>query len=246
MKKKLIKYCLLLFGVFCFAPSSVVGDSAMNKPPEYQVMRIEKDFSLPGDSLFWERVPALAIGHYLWLDNGYAPRVEAKLCYSEQNLYVFFKVFEPQIRIQFTHFQDPVYKDSCVEFFVDPFPKKQIGYINIETNAVGAMLIAIGPTRASRVRIPKDDLKGFEIVTSVKSPVEGGYGAEFWTLRYKLPLALFEKYYGEKITSGHLASANFYKCGDETNPPHYGAWSPVPTPTPDFHRPEFFGLLRFL
>ena len=218
----------------------------MNKLPEYRVTRVEKDFAVPGNPSFWETIPALTIDHYLWLDNSYTPRVEARVCYSNQNLYVFFKVFEPKIRIQFTKFQDAVYKDSCVEFFIDAFPEKQVGYINIETNAVGAMLIAIGPNRASRTRIPEADLKGLEIKTSVEKPVNGAHGAEFWTLTYKLALALFEKYYGAKITPGHLARANFYKCGDETDPPHYGAWSPILWPTPDFHRPEFFGILRFL
>jgi hypothetical protein len=37
--------------------------------------------------------------------------------------------------------------------------------------------------------------------------------------------------------------ANFYKCGDKTAHPHYLSWSPIETPKPDFHRPEFFGEL---
>jgi hypothetical protein len=218
----------------------------MNNPPEYGITRIDEDFSLPGDPLFWQALPVLTIDRYLWVDNGYSPPVEARLCYSPQNLYVFFKVFEPKIRIQFTKFQDPVYKDSCAEFFINPFPEKKVGYVNIETNAIGAVLIAIGPDRRSRARISRGDLKGFEIVTSVKKPLEGVHDAEYWTLIYKLPLALFEKYYGAKIKPGCVARGNFYKCGDETDFPHYGAWSPVFVAAPDFHRPEFFGTLRFL
>ena len=188
LKERLIRVSVplipLIIGVILvvFSPSLETGDARMLKPPEHQITRIAKDFALPGDPSFWETIPALTIDHYLWLNNGYTPRVEARLCWSGQNLYVFFKVFEPKIRVQFTKFQDPVYKDSCVEFFIDPFPEKKIGYINIETNAVGAMLIAIGPNRTSRTRIPESDLKGFEIVTSVKKPVNGAQGAEFWTL----------------------------------------------------------------
>ena len=36
---------------------------------------------------------------------------------------------------------------------------------------------------------------------------------------------------------------NFYKCGDKTAHPHFVSWNPVGTPSPDFHRPEFFGEL---
>jgi hypothetical protein len=218
----------------------------MPNPPEYRITRADADFPLPGNPAFWENLPALTIDHYLWLDNGYAPRVEVKLCWSALNLYVFFKVFESEITVRFAEFQDPVYKDSCVELFVDPFPEKNVGYVNIETNAIGAVLIAVGPGRTGRTPIPRDDLKGFEIVSALKKPMQGPHGAEFWTLTYRLPLALFEKYYNGKIRPGRRARANFYKCGDDAAPAHYGAWSPVLCAEPDFHRPEFFGSLRFL
>jgi len=217
----------------------------MEDVQEYSVARLDKDFPLPGEPSFWSTIAALKVNHYLWLDNGYRPHVEVRLCHSALNLYVRFDVFEAKIRVRFSQFQDPVYKDSCVEFFIDPFPEKRVGYINFETNAIGAMLVAIGPGRGRRTRIPQADLKGFEIVSSVKGPVSGYHGAEFWTLSYKLPFALFEKYYGDKIKPGQSARANFYKCGDETEIPHFGAWSPVRTPQPDFHRPEFFGRLIF-
>ena len=41
----------------------------------------------------------------------------------------------------------------------------------------------------------------------------------------------------------HSIRANFYKCGDKTAHPHYLSWSPIDTPKPDFHRPDFFGEL---
>jgi len=213
---------------------------------EYQITRIHEDFSLPGDPRFWEEIQAAPVDRYLWLNNGYEPRVEARVCYSPNHLYVYFKAFESAIRVKYTRFQDPVWKDSCVEFFIDPFPEKKVGYINIETNAIGAMLIYFGPDRHHRAPIPAEDLKGFEIVPSVKAPIDGPHGADCWTLAYQMPLALFEKYYGERISSGREARGNFYKCGDETAVPHYGAWNPVLAPKPDFHRPEFFGRLVFL
>lgn len=218
----------------------------MTQPREYRIIPIHEDFSLPGDVRFWEGIEVAPVDHYLWLDNGYKPRVEARACYSPSYLYVYFRAFEPAIRVRYTRLQDPVWKDSCVEFFVDPFPEKEAGYINIETNAIGTMLIYFGPGRQKRSPIPAEDLKDFEIVPSVEAPVDGPYGADFWTLAYRVPLALFEKYYGDRVGPGREARGNFYKCGDETAIPHYGAWNPVLTPKPDFHRPEYFGRLLFL
>ena len=81
--------------------------------------------------------------------------------------------------------------------------------------------------------------------SSIRGPVVGEIGAPEWTLEYRVPLALFKSLYGEEVRPGRRAAANFYKCGDETEVPHYGAWSPVGTPAPDFHRPEFFGEIVF-
>ncbi len=214
--------------------------------PEYKIQRLGRDFSPPGEPALWQAVPALTIDNYLWLDNGYRPRVEVRVGYTGRFIYTSFQVFEKRVRIQYLEFQDPVWKDSCVEFFIDPFPEKEGGYINIETNAAGAMLIAFGPDRVTRVPIPREDLPGLEIATSVKGRIEGEHGADYWTLSYRLPLGLFEKYYGSMVTPGRRARANFYKCGDETDPPHFGAWNPVLVAEPDFHRPKFFGRVLFL
>ncbi len=42
-----------------------------------------------------------------------------------------------------------------------------------------------------------------------------------------------------------LLKANFYKCGDELQTPHFLSWNPIEIEKPDFHRPDFFGTLRF-
>ena len=39
--------------------------------------------------------------------------------------------------------------------------------------------------------------------------------------------------------------ANFFKCADKAAHPHFLSWNPIDVPTPDFHRPDFFGELRF-
>lgn len=211
----------------------------------YTIRRVDVDFR-PGDAAVpWDAITPLAVGHYLWLDNGYRPGVEARLCWTPRFLYVRFRVEEKRVLVRFMKFQDPVYKDSCVEFFVDAFPELRRGYVNFETNAMGTLLAAFGPDRSHRTPLWPEDLADYEAAASVRHPVEGEHGADSWTLEYRLPIGLFRKLYGEEIVAGHRAAANFYKCGDETEVPHYGAWSPVGTPSPDFHQPKFFGELVF-
>ena len=213
--------------------------------PTYTVRRVDAEFR-PGDPAPpWATVTPLAIDHFLWLDNGYHPPVESRLCWTDRFLHVRFRVEERRVRVRYMKFQDPVFKDSCVEFFIDAFPRLNRGYINFETNAAGTLLAAFGPDRSARTPLWPEDLADFEVAASIPGPVQGTYGEGTWTVEYRVPLGLFKKLYGREIFSGHRAAANFYKCGDETEFPHYGAWSPVATPDPDFHRPEYFGEVVF-
>jgi len=213
--------------------------------PSYTIRPVAAEFR-PGDPAApWADITPIWIGHYLWLANDYRPAVEVRLCWSRGFLHVRFRVGEKRVRVKYTKFQDPVYKDSCVEFFIDAFPESRQGYINFETNAAGALLAAFGPDRSRREPLWPEDLAGFDVVSSIPGPIDGEHGAAEWTLEYRIPLALFRKIYGQEVRPGHRAAANFYKCGDETEVPHYGAWSRVETPAPDFHRPEFFGQVVF-
>ena len=64
-------------------------------------------------------------------------------------------------------------------------------------------------------------------------------GPAAWSLELEIPFALI---CGEGVCPTRLL-ANFYKCGDKTAVPHFLSWNPVEVPSPDFHRPEFFGEL---
>jgi hypothetical protein len=213
--------------------------------PQYEILRASKVLAVGGPASVWQEFPSLRVDHYLWLRNGYEPRVGVRLGLTDRFLYVRFDVEERQVRARFTRFQDPVYKDSCVEFFVDAFPDLRRGYFNFEANALGTFLIAFGPDRRSRTPVRKGDLLGFKSASSIKRPVDGEIATGRRALAYRIPLELFHKMYGRPIRPGGRGAANFYKCGDEAEFPHYGAWSPVGTPSPDFHRPEFFGTLIF-
>ena len=213
--------------------------------PEYEILRVASDFDPSDDGVRWEALPALGISRYLWLGNGYEPKVEARAGCSDHYLYVRFEAFEKRVRVRHLDFQSAVYKDSCVEMFIDPFPEKGLGYLNFETNAAGAMLLGFGTGRHGRKRISPDDLAGFRIQGTVPGAWDGPTGADSWTVRYRVPQMLFRKCYGETLRPGVAGRANFYICGDETEVPHYGAWSPPDSPTPDFHRPESFGSIVF-
>ncbi len=154
-----------------------------------------------------------------------------------------YRVQEPQVRAVNTGFNSPVWEDSCVEFFISLEGDNQ--YYNFEFNAIGTVLGAYGPDRHKREWIPEEILKlirvnpslGREVITDLS-------GDTRWELDIMLPLKLFCHHVVTDI-AGHRARANFYKCGDKLDKPHFLSWNPVLTPAPDFHTPRFFGTLDF-
>ncbi|MBP7219058.1 MAG: hypothetical protein KA995_01385, partial [Paludibacteraceae bacterium] len=61
-----------------------------------------------------------------------------------------------------------------------------------------------------------------------------------WQLGIAIPAPLFNKSDWYKNTIW----ANFYKCGDKLQEPHYLSWKSIVSPKPQFHVPHFFGALR--
>ena len=67
-----------------------------------------------------------------------------------------------------------------------------------------------------------------------------------WTIEFKLPLNVLKHYAPiSHPQKGVKWKANFYKTASTTSNPHYLTWSFVDNPKPDFHLPQFFGLLEF-
>ena len=62
-----------------------------------------------------------------------------------------------------------------------------------------------------------------------------------WSLTVAIP---FEQI-GFIPQKDEMLEANFYKCGDETVTPHYLSWNLIQSDKPNFHLPEFFGLINF-
>jgi len=211
---------------------------------EYVVRKIGSDPEDFNRSEIWNFIEPLEISNYLWLDNSYAPKVEVKLCHSSRFIYVFFRAFEKKIKTRYVRFGDPVFKDSCVEFFVNPFPESSDDYFNFEINAIGTMLIGVGKGRG-RKYLQEQEAKDIEVVPSVVEPVDGFHGADFWTIHLKIPIRFFEDYYQKSFSLPRHAIGNFYKCGDETEFEHYGAWNRIENPTPNFHLSKYFGNIIF-
>ena len=175
-----------------------------------------------------------AIDNYAW-GGDYRPEARAWMRADDAALRVLLCADEPTVSARVREFGGPVWTDSCLEFFFRPF-EDDARYINIEVNAAGAALIGLGAGRAGR-RALASCPKGMDIRASRHA---GGW----WAVAYSLPYALIGQLFDRPFRPEGQAGGDFYCC-DETIHPHFGSWSPIDAPAPDFHRPECFGKLIF-
>ena len=193
--------------------------------------------STMSDSFDWSSIEPLAISCAPW---GEVSDISAtvQLCYSleDQALYLRFCAIEPEVRA--TYAADDIdgrpWEDSCLEFFFSTAGRES-RYLNIECNPNGCLRIEVGEGRENRVQLLPSST-GIEPVTSLTS--------EGWTLEYAVPFTLINQVFdGFHAESGATIYANFYKCGNKTASPHYLSWHNMTSESPDFHRPQDFGML---
>lgn len=186
----------------------------------------------------------IAIDHYQWeTENGYTPEVFVSLSYTAEEIQAAFTVYEADPLVRFTGQNDPVHRDSCVEFFVQPMPDQDERYLNFEMNAAGTLTLGLGKGLADRIYLTEQESPQLYISTETQLRDEDG-APLYWTARFRIPTSwITEHFPGFETASGATLRGNFYKCGDETESPHYGSWSPVTSETPSFHRSADFGLI---
>ena len=198
----------------------------------------------------WKNVPALEITFFRPEGGRHRPLTHCKLIYDAESIYGIFRVEDQYVRCVHAGFQGDVYKDSCVEFFVQP--KATGGYFNFEFNCGGALLASYvtDPARVNgRVKeytpLTTDDEREIIRYHNLPSLVEPEINVKtIWFLEFSIPFALLSKYAGLLgEVRGQSWRANFYKCGNETSHPHWGAWSKIDAC--NFHAPANFGSIHF-
>lgn len=204
----------------------------------------------PWDGAVWLNAPALEVDCYRRESGVHRPKTQCRLLYDPKCIYGIFRVEDRHVRCVHTGFQSEVYKDSCVEFFVQP--ENTGNYFNFEFNCGGALLASYitDPTRiAGTVKeviplTPEDDLE-IKRRHSLPRIVEPEITCQTtWFLGFSIPFAVLGRYAAiPAMVGGHTWRANFYKCGNETALPHWSSWSPISEL--NFHRPSDFGEILF-
>ena len=188
-----------------------------------------------------EALEAIPLKEVSWVDFPYCPSVHFKIAHTAVGILLLYDVEEKHVQATYRHTNDPVYKDSCVEFFLS---FDGVNYYNLEFNCLGTGLIGYGPAvKSVRKRLAVETIEQVKTYSCISpDPLENGDRA--WRLLLHIPLSVFEAHAIDSL-SGMKCAGNFYKCGDDLPDPHYVAWSRIDNPTPNFHLPPYFGTLVF-
>lgn len=181
------------------------------------------------------------VNQYAW-GCEYRPKTYGRLVYVEgKGFELKMWCYEANPRAVYHKPNEPVHTDSCMEAFINFYPEMEgKGYASYEMNANGASHHSIGTERSDRQFVVDLGFKHPEVSIEMKT-IDG---EPVWEAITFISLEHIEKLYGKaKFKTGDRLRANFYKCGDDTDMPHYGSWNPVVAAQPDFHRPECFGEL---
>ncbi|HEX8021855.1 carbohydrate-binding family 9-like protein [Mucilaginibacter sp.] len=192
-------------------------------------------------SVWLEKGEKYTIDNLLWTDTGYFPSVSFSIAHTGDGIALKYFVKEQHTIATYKTVNDPVYKDSCVEFFIG-FGDGQ--YYNLEFNALGTALVGFGKDRHGRTPVPDDQVSSIKALSNINW-AENTDGFNTWDLTLLVPFDVFI-YHDIKTLNGTTSRANFFKCGDDLPEPHFVSWSNINNPVPDFHLSAFFGTIKFI
>jgi len=219
---------------------------------KYLIRKAVTPLALPAswDDAPWQSAETLRIKHFRPESSHHCPCALARVLHDTGGIHGIFQVQDRFVRCVRTEYGSQVWRDSCVEFFVQPKPGR--GYFNFEFNCGGAFLCChiIDPTRTPNgfkqsTPLPWKIAREVQVHTSLPRVVEPEITEPVtWTLQFFIPFVLFEKFLGPLgDVAGQAWRGNFFKCGDETSHPHWASWSPVDEF--NFHLPRCFAEIKF-
>ena len=184
-----------------------------------------------------------AIACVNWAEFPYQPEVKFRAAHIGDALLLHYQVTEASVRAVALADDGRVWEDACVEFFLSP--ESNDFYYNFECNCATKLLLHGGPAGGERPTASEEVLKSVKRWSSLGTePFEERVGECTWEVALVIPASAIFRHEIETF-NGKTMRANFYKCGDKLQTPHFLSWSPIELPKPKFHCPEFFGELNF-
>ena len=192
----------------------------------YTFKKVDEKLTL--DSPVWNDVEKATLDNDNFCgENAEKITVTAQGVCTKYGITVKFESDEKNPVIKYSHANQPAWTDSCVEFFLAPYPDEKGNYLNFEQSLGGALLLQKGPNAADRTYIPHSD----EFFETEKHIDENG-----WKIKFFIPFSFIDKHF---VTMNKKFRGNFQFCCEDKNV--YLTWNRIENPFPAVHKPEYFG-----
>ena len=192
----------------------------------YTFKKVDEKLTL--DSPVWNDVEKATLDNDNFCgENAEKITVTAQGVCTKYGITVKFESDEKNPVIKYSHANQPAWTDSCVEFFLAPYPDEKGNYLNFEQSLGGALLLQKGPNAVDRTYIPHSD----EFFETEKHIDENG-----WKIKFFIPFSFIDKHF---VTMNKKFRGNFQFCCEDKNV--YLTWNRIENPFPAFHKPEYFG-----
>ncbi len=183
----------------------------------------------------WDEVPEEKLAFSHWGSEVHY-NTYFKMCFvKNKGIFVKMRTDETQLALQYSKRDEPVYEDSCMEFFISPVEGEN-EYINFEMNALGTYLTEFGAGKKDRVFLKE--------ITDYVPLVTAKIYSNGWSVELFVPCELVSDVFKTNFTADEcIIKGNFYKCGDKTQKVHYSSYNEMTTLPPGFHNPERFAVI---
>lgn len=245
--KKLKNASLFLLFYLLFGNAVNAQQSSANNTSDFRIYNVKRsakmiDVNDKWNESGWKGIKCVKIRNYMGKIPAFKPKAEAKMTYDDDYIYVIYRVKDRYVKSITEKINGPVWKDSAVEFFFSPEADNPINYFNLEINCGGTPLL-----HHKKNRPTVEDIKKIQIKASLPRVVDPEITEPVtWTMSFKIPLSMLEKYTNVvRPKPGVSWRANFYKIAEISSNPHYITWNEVKNDKPQFHLPQFFGILKF-
>ncbi len=128
---------------------------------------LQKSFNSKDVSQIMEKIPKHPIDIAPWPEYSYVPETSFSIVHDNKYLFIKFFVVEPVIKATFYKHNEPVYKDSCVEFFIAFNDEKE--YYNFEFNVIGTCKLNFGTNRHNRKIISEQVIKKIQFLSTIQN-----------------------------------------------------------------------------
>lgn len=175
--------------------------------------------------------------------NAQTPDAQFRIAHTGDAIVINFRCTENSVASTANDMGWNVWEDACMEFFSQPADDGI--YYNVECNCTGTVLLNGGKPGTKREHASRATTMSIERWSSLgREPFAERIGRCTWQVVLVIPVSY---YFLHNITdlSGRTIRANFYKCGDKLQQPHFLSWNPIGTERPNFHVPQYFGTLVF-